>query len=199
MNSRATTPQRHSRGFTLLEVLVVLAIIGGLMSMATLTSSSNPALDETRQFSRELTVLLDAYREDAVFQNVDFGLAMNEQQLTLLSYLDPNSLQAKALDGKQQALLAKNPWQPHSEGPLKKSLELPESIDTRLLIEDAEVDLDELKDEDEGDKPALLFLSSDEYTPFKLELSHQADNRFVVRISGDGFSPLTTEVEQYED
>jgi len=199
MNSRGTTPRRHSRGFTLLEVLVVLAIIGGLMSMATLTSSSNPALDETRQFSRELTVLLDAYREDAVFQNVDFGLAMNEQQLTLLSYLDPNSLQAKALDGKQQALLAKNPWQPHSEGPLKKSLELPESIDTRLLIEDAEVDLDELKDEDEGDKPALLFLSSDEYTPFKLELSHQADNRFVVRISGDGFSPLTTEVEQYED
>ena len=178
---------------------MVLAIIGGLMSMATLTSSSNPALDETRQFSRELTVLLDAYREDAVFQNVDFGLAMNEQQLTLLSYLDPNSLQAKALDGKQQALLAKNPWQPHSEGPLKKSLELPESIDIRLLIEDAEVDLDEFKDEDEGDKPALLFLSSDEYTPFKLELSHQADNRFVVRISGDGFSPLTTEVEQYED
>ena len=199
MHLHGSTPQRHSGGFTLLEVLVVLAIIGGLMSMATLTSRSNPALDETRQFSRKLTALLDAYREDAVFQNVDFGLAMNEQQLTLLSYLDPNSLQAKALDGKQQALLEKNPWQPHSEGPLKKSLELPQSVYIRLLIEDTEVDLDELKDEDEGDKPALLFLSSDEYTPFKLELAHQADNRFVVRISGDGFSPLVTEVEQYED
>ncbi len=186
------------RGFTLLEVLVVLAIIGGLMSMATLTSSSNPALDETEQFARQLTVLLDAYREDAVFQNVDFGIAMDIQELVLLSYLDPNSLQARALDGKEQAKLAENPWQPYAEGPLKKELLTPESVEMRLFVEDTEVDFDELLGDEEGPKPALLFLSSDEYTPFRLELSHQQDNSFVVQLSGDGFSQLQMQTERYE-
>lgn len=189
---------RNKRGFTLLEVLVVLAIIGGLMSMATLTSSSNPALDETEQFARQLTVLLDAYRENAVFQNVDFGIAMDIQELVLLSYLDPNSLQARALDGKEQAKLAKNPWQAHAEGPLKKELEAPESVEMRLFVEDTEVDFDELLDDEEGPKPALLFLSSDEYTPFLLELSHQLDNSFVIQLSGDGFSQLMIQTERFE-
>jgi len=186
------------RGFTLLEVLVVLAIIGGLMSMATFTASSNPALDETKQFARQLTVLLEAYREDAVFQNVDFGVAMDVQELLLLSYLDINSQEAQAKTTEELQKIAKNPWQAHGEGTLKSSLEAPESIEITLYVEEEEVDFAELVDDKVGPKPALLFLSSDEYTPFKLELSHQTDNNFVVRLSGDGFSPLFMEVEQYE-
>jgi len=197
--SKPSILSRRSAGFTLLEVLVVLAIIGGLMSIATFTSSSNPAQEETEQFARQLTVLLEAYREDAVFQNVDFGVAMDLQELMLLSYLDVNSQQVQAMDGKEQAKVAKNPWQPHSSGPLKKELQAPETIEFRLLIEEQEIDFDELLEEDSGPRPALLFLSSDEYTPFVLELNHRQDNSFIVRLRGDGFSPLYTEVERYED
>ena len=192
------TVNGKQQGFTLLEVLVVLAIIGGLMSMATFTASSNPAEDETKQFARQLTLLLEAYREDAVFQNVDLGVAMDIQELLLLSYLDLNSQQVKAMDPKEQARVAKNPWQAHGEGSLKKSLEAPENIEISLLVEEEKVDFSELLDDKTGPKPALLFLSSDEYTPFSLELSHQSDNNFVVRLKGDGFSPLIMEVERYE-
>lgn len=186
------------QGFTLLEVLVVLAIIGGLMSMATLTASSNPAEDETRQYARQLTVLLEAYREDAVFQNVDLGLAMTSQELLLLSYNNIHSDRVRNLDAKERAKIEKNPWQPHSEGTLKTSLEAPEDVEMVLYIEDEKIDFDELIDDKIGPKPALLFLSSDEYTPFRLELSHKSDNNFAVRLTGDGFSALFSEVERYE-
>lgn len=177
--------------------MVVLAIIGGLMAMATLTAGGNPAEDETTAFARELSVLLDSYREESVFQNVDLGIAMDRQELVLLSFLSPDSQQAEALDDKKRELLKRNPWQPHAEGSAKKELAAPETVSIELFIEEKSIDFDDLLDEKDGAKPALLFLSSDEYTPFKLELSHETDNNFVVRLSGDGFSPFLMEVERY--
>lgn len=191
--------KRLQQGFTLLEVMVVLAIIGGLLAMATLSSGDRQAQDETTQFARHLSTLFSAYRQEAVFQNIDLGVAMDEQALQLLSFQDVNSQEFSANKTREELdKLSKNPWQTYS-GSLKSQLEAPEHVFITLEVEGQKVDFDELLDEKDGAKPALMFLSSDEYTPYLLTLTHDSDDHFQVLIRGDGFGAPLIKVETYEN
>ncbi|MGK0475307.1 MAG: general secretion pathway protein H [Oleispira sp.] len=67
-----------------------------------------------------------------------------------------------------------------------------------LILEDKEIDFTDLID-NEGVRPAILFLSSDEYTPFKVTLRNQYDESFTITIEGDGFSRFQMNTEQYEE
>ena len=189
---------RKQQGFTLLEIMVVLTIIGLMLGMATLSTGGNEQKHEAQQQGLRFMAQLDAYRNEAVFQNLDLGLAMDEQITQLLTYIDINS--ATQIDGKEKEELArfkKNPWAAY-QGSLKQQIELPEYLAMSLFIEDKLVDFAELIDEEEGAKPALLFLSSDEYSPFKLVIEHLNDESFSIIITGDGFSRFVMKVDQYE-
>lgn len=189
---------RKQQGFTLLEIMVVLTIIGLMLGMATLSTGGNEQKHEAQQQGLRFMAQLDAYRNEAVFQNLDLGLAMDEQITQLLTYIDINS--ATQIDGKEKeelARLKKNPWAAY-QGSLKQKIELPEYLAMSLFIEDKLVDFAELIDEEEGAKPALLFLSSDEYSPFKLVIEHLNDESFSIIITGDGFSRFVMKVDQYE-
>ncbi|MAD44021.1 MAG: hypothetical protein CMI02_10645 [Oceanospirillaceae bacterium] len=190
---------RHSRAFTLLEVMVVLAIIGGLMAMVTMTSSDRHAQDETEQFARRLTAVFSACRQESVFQNLDLGLAMDSHSLLLLTFQDINSQEFTANKSREELdALAKNPWQPYS-GPLNAEIEAPEYVYMALEVEGEPVDFSELLEGDEGPLPALLFLSSDEYTPFRLILTHDQDENFEIVLKGDGFNPPLMSLERFDD
>lgn len=179
----------------------MLAIIGGLMAMGIFAANNNPAEENANQFARQITALFNAYREDAVFQNLDFGIAMDHQEILLLSYQDISQQEDIAnKDREELDRLSKNPWQPYKNPSLKDGLKVEdEELEMTLFVDEQQVDFAELlEDEKLGPKPALLFLSSDEYTPFVLEINHGADNSFLIRITGDGFSPPLTEIERYE-
>jgi len=196
-----TYRQQQQRGFTLLEVMVVLVIIGLLLSMVNLGGSGRQAQSETEQLARRFQGAFDMYREEAVFQNIDLGVAILPESTTLLSYQDINSQEFTAgLDREELDALAKNPWQAYS-GRLGATIEVPEQVSLALFVEGVEVDTETLQGDgdDEGPLPALLFLSSDEYTPFRIELGHIDDQAFLITVKGDGFNPVTIEVERFEN
>lgn len=185
------------QGFTLLEVMVVLTIIGLMLGMATLSSGGNEQKQEAQQQALRLITQLDAYRNEAVFQNLDLGLAMDGESTQLLSFVNIHN--PRELDGKSTeeiSALKKNPW-PAYTGNLKGSMELPESLFMTLMVEDKEVDFSELITDDEV-MPAILFLSSDEYTPFSIMLQNHYDQSFSIIIEGDGFSRFQMRTENYE-
>ncbi|HBS41931.1 MAG TPA: type II secretion system protein GspH, partial [Oceanospirillales bacterium] len=62
--------QGRQRGFTLLELMVVLMVIGLLLSMVNLASSDNAAQSDTEDFGRQLQAAFTQYRQEAVFQNL---------------------------------------------------------------------------------------------------------------------------------
>lgn len=192
------TPRHNTQGFTLIEIMVVLTIIGLMLGMATLSTGGNEQKKEAEQQGFRFIAQLDAYRNEAVFQNLDLGLAMDGQVTQLLTHIDINSpLQIEGKDKEELSKLKKNPWASY-EGNLKQQIELPEYLAMSLYIEDKLVNFADLLDEKGGPKPALLFLSSDEYTPFKLMIEHLNDESFSISITGDGFSRFVMKTEQYE-
>lgn len=194
-------------GFTLLEVMVVLFVIGLLVGMSNLNFTENRVQDDTRRFAQKLQVLMNLYREEAVYRNEDLGLAIDVNEMLLLSYQSPEQLQQKnAAEEKVQFEAGfeseeekQNPWQPYNNS-LFSSPDVIEGITFVLLIEGDEIDFDDfLGDDDEGLKPALMFFSSEDYSPFELVIQHDADQRFEMRLHGDGFNPVWHELIQYED
>lgn len=189
-----------SRAFTLLEVMVVLAIIGGLMALVSLSGSDRQIEDQTRRTAQQVSALFNAYRQEAVFQNIDLGVAFTEDRMQVLSLQDIRKQEFRADKSREELdALAKNPWQAY-QGSLKPEFILEDSIRIVLKVEGRELDLNQKpKDKDEGPKPAILFLSSDEYTPFELTFTHNNDESFAIMVSGDGFGLPLLEVDRFED
>jgi general secretion pathway protein H len=192
------TPSTKQQGFTLIEIMVVLVIMGLMLGMATLSTGGNEQKHEAQQQALRFIAQLDAYRNEAVFQNLDLGLAMDGQVTQLLKYIDINSAaEIVGKDKEELSRLESNPWAAY-QGNLKQQIELPEYLQMSLFIEEKLVDFVELLDEKDGPKPALLFLSSDEYTPFKLVIEHFNDESFTITVTGDGFSRFIMKTDQYE-
>lgn len=185
-------------GFTLLEVMVVLAIMGLMLGIVTLSTGGNDRKQEAQQETFRFIAQLDAYRNEAVFQNIDLGLAMDGQSTQLLVFVDINN--QSQMSGKkveELSALKDNPWVPY-QGSLNSTYELPEYLSMTLEIEGQDIDLDELINNDAGVKPAILFLSSDEYTSFNVVIRSLYDESFSIFIKGDGFSRFMMTTEQYE-
>lgn len=187
---------RQVRAFTLLEVMVVLAIIGGLLAIVSLSGSNRQAEDETSRLGQQLISLFVAYQQEAIFQNLDLGLAFHDQSFHLLNLQDIRSQEVNTNKTREELdALTKNPWQPYS-GSLKQQLNIPDQIELTLSVEGSEIDLYKTTP-DTGPKPVLVFLSADEYSNFKLTLSHDDDPSFMVVIEGDGFNPPTLSMERF--
>lgn len=148
----------HTGGFTLLEILVVLFIIGIVVSFAVLTVGDRVAADRLQREAERLQALLDIAAEEAVLFGVEIGLDISGPGYRFLR-LAPDGWEALGGDG---------PLRPR---------ELPEGAELRLTREDDDqsrydrltAGADE-EDEDSGPRPEVLFLSSGEVTPFELVL-----------------------------
>lgn len=157
------------RGFTLLELLVVLFIIGITLGFATLTISGDDGADRLEREAERLEALMEMASEEAVLFGVEIGLDLTQEGYRFLR-------------------LDRDGWRPveGSTTPLRPR-ELPEGMELRLLQSEDEDnerarplaprgrpsgDDDEEDDADErsGPRPQVLFLSSGELTPFELQL-----------------------------
>jgi len=172
--------QSHQRGFTLIEMLVVVLIIGVVLSFVSLSINPNGPSDRLNTEARRLEALVRAAADDALLYGREIGLDITRGGYRFLRLGD---------DGWQPIVGTDTPLRPRklSEGVVLALIERDED-QPRLVSGDPE---DE-DDEEEAVRPEAVFLSSSEIVPFELEIyANDVDERF--RLTGEANGDLEME------
>ena len=173
------TAARRVAGFTLLEVLVVVVIIGILTSMAVISVNVLGGDHEMQQEADRLQAILLQTREDAVLQSRDIGMRVDETGYEFLEY-----------DGRVER------WRAVENDPLLRARGLPDGLRLALRLEDRNVQLKPRQPATERNPilPQVVLQASGELVPFDLLLARTGTEE-KRRVSGT----LEGKIEVHDD
>ena len=161
------------RGFTLLEILVVLVIMAIGTAMAVFSTG---ILDADRDVAREirrLHALLEMAQEQAVFQGRTIGLEIEDRSYRFFLYdRRPDD------DGNMISL-----WVPMDDDDIFRPRTLPENLAVELFVDDRNLQLP-VADDDEVPAPQILLLSSGDISTFEIYLFRETSSSRY-RLAGD--------------
>ncbi len=166
----------RARGFTLLELLVVLVIIGVMAGMVGLSMGVLGGDHQSEEQARRFWAVLQQAQEDAELQGMDLAV-----------YVADDAYEYLFFDDRLQQ------WQSVLGDDLYRTRQLPEGLRFRLRLEAREAVLGPIPQrsdliESQRWPPQIVVLSSGEIMPFELSMerdSQQAQWRVVVLPDGD--------------
>jgi len=158
---------RH-RGFTLLELLVVVVVVSILFTYATLAIRSDTPEDLLKEEARRLDRLVELALEEAILRGEEYALEVHQNGYLFLRFYQDQ-------------------WQPLADDKILRERELPLNMELEMRLEETEIVIDpsagkktSSSDESNGDsdgeqdeenedeasyKPQIFLLSSGEITP----------------------------------
>ncbi|VAW78697.1 General secretion pathway protein G [hydrothermal vent metagenome] len=147
------------RGFTLLEVMVVVVIIGIMMMTFTLSLRGDSHAKLLQREAQRMIALLDLASQEAVMRSEQLAVRFSD-------------------DSYEFMLLQNGRWLPVDGDRPLRTRQLPDDIELRLELEDNPPP--SLVNE-ESDLPQVFLLSSGEITPFVVTLfSPNTERRFHI-------------------
>jgi general secretion pathway protein H len=191
----------QQRGFTLLEIILVLALMGLVVSIISFNVFSADPKKGVEEETRRLQVLFDMASDYAVLNQKQLGLRIDDEAI---------SYEFVTLDEE-------NKWVPIDSQPIFALKELPEFyalelflddlawqsddslFDTRVFDEQLSVSDESVEIGNEEDieppPPQILILSSGEHTPFELRILYDEpfaeSPAFFFSLQGEDIPPLT--------
>jgi general secretion pathway protein H len=153
--SRTGSRPRACPGFTLLEVMVVLVLIGIIFTFAVLSVSRGDLDEAMKRETRRLATLIGLANDEAVIRGQEFAIHFSETGYDFL---------VLQLEG----------WQTPRDDSLLKSYELPKGMRVRIEVEGDPPGLGKQdKKKEKTDTPQVYLLSSGEMTPFSATFEAQ--------------------------
>lgn len=162
---------RHSKyeaGLTLIEIVIVIAIISITMAMTTI-SFGNPQHKLIKQHSERLGALIQLAREQAIFNGQDYALAMASNSYTFYQ-------------------LTAQGWQPIVEDSLFRSRQINEDLTFKLYIDGVRVKLSY-----QHQAPQIFIASDGEVTSFQLNITNNTDINYQLVLQPDSSFAITLE------
>lgn len=159
-----TGMRRFNNGFTMIEILVVLIVVGLLAALAVANLGGNQQKREMENAVSKMFLLMQTASEQAVLDNSEIGLKLGEQEYRFLRFQD--------ITGE---------WVP-MEGRMFRNYRYPEWLVVTDIIED---NLPRLTTDEAPLRPDIVFFSSGEITPFEMEFTIGNDTDLMYRIYTD--------------
>jgi general secretion pathway protein H len=139
----------HQAGFTLLEILIVIVIIAIVLSFSILSIDTEP--EKLDNETDRLTALMEMVAEEAVMNSREYRLLIEEQ-------------------GYSFQVFQGGKWQ-NSDDEIFRRRQLPEGFYLSAEIENQSMPIASSAEEKGEPIASILFLSSDEATPFELSIT----------------------------
>lgn len=182
----------HGSGFTLIEVLVVVVIIGIVSAIVVLGLGNLGDDRELQTEARRITSLIEMASDEATLQGRDFGLELLQRGYRFVEH-DP-------LTGR---------WIEVFGDDLMRPRQLAQDTEFELFLEDRrillEIDAADAEQDDDSDDsgltedylPHVLILASGDITPFNLEIIRNTDRTSVaLSASASGEIKVGTSEEE---
>ena len=194
-NGHLPKHKHRQQGFTLIEVMLVIVLIGVMVSAVQFTFSGNKPEQLLEQNSVRFAGVFDAAAEYGLLNNIELGL-----------FVEKNTYQFLGYDGVN--------WSPIANNPMFEVFTLPEGIEITLQLDDLPIeepllfDSSLLINDDQEDNfteaenkktiPQVYMLSGGDITPFSLtfslaEFAIDGDENISFKVSGIYTTPLTIE------
>lgn len=189
-----------NKGFTLIEVMVVVVLIGIIASSIQFNFFGERPEDVLKKSSHQFAAIFETAADYGMLNNIELGLVINEDNYQFLGY-----------DGVKWSEIAEQDWLTKGQLPsqVEMSLQLDDlPIEEPLLFDSSiiqEKDEDDFsaREKDEKEKkliPQVYILSGGDITPFSLTFSYNEEASLIndvddlaYRVSGLYSIPLTIE------
>ncbi|MGM0767684.1 MAG: type II secretion system minor pseudopilin GspH [Pseudomonadota bacterium] len=156
-------------GFTLIEILVVLIVVGLLAALAVMNLGGGSQQRELANHVRETYLLMQTASEQAVLNNSELGLVFQEDSYRFVMF-DENA----------------DEWTEPADRMFRER-SYPEWL---VLAKYIESDTPRLASAEDRLRPDIVFFSSGETTPFEVEFTIGDDSSHMHVLASDGLSPL---------
>ena len=198
----------HSKGFTLIEVMVVVALIGIIVTLVQFNFSGKRPDDLLKQESYRFAAIFTVASDYGMLNNIELGVVIKK-----------NSYQFLGFDGAQ--------WKPIPDQDWLSLVEMPQGIEMSLSLDELPIeepllfDADTFRQKEEDDFsllsdeekvkqliPQLYILSGGDISPFSLtfffneqaiELASDGIEALAYRVTGIYSTPLSIEGPLLED
>ncbi|MFD2165440.1 type II secretion system minor pseudopilin GspH [Thalassotalea euphylliae] len=180
---------KHYNGFTLLEVMMVIVVVGVLMSAVQFTFFGNQSQKQLQQVSERFAGAFELASEYGLLNNIELGVYFDEQSYEFVGY-----------DGTK--------WTALPEAEFLAKEEMPEGISFELVLDDLPIDqpvmfdAETFRPEEENftEKeqpifPQIVILSGGDISPFSVtfRISDEFEAPLAYKVTGLYSTPLVIE------
>ena len=156
VNNNLTAARARSMGFTLIEIMIVVFIIGLITAAAVITFGGEQRDTELDREAERLDALFDYVREQAELQTRDYGFRVNNVGYSFVVF---DVLQ--------------NQWRAADEDDALRQREFPEGLEPQVVVDGRRIVLDQKKRDLEEFKPQIMIFANGDLTSFEISLRRE--------------------------
>jgi general secretion pathway protein H len=173
----------RSKGFTLVEILVVVVIMAVVISLTVLSVNSTGRDSQLDEESRRIEGLVGLLHERALLEGRDFGLR-----------IEPTAYQFVVYDTRTDR------WMPFDQEHEFRKRDLPKGVSFQLMLDSQVVVIKpvdrNLASDQAPTPPQVAIAASGEGTPFRLTLQRDA-TRAHASVAGDALGKISRNSTDY--